>query len=352
MSAEGTQHPPAPRPRLLVIGGGSIGERHVRCFDKTGRVSVELCDSNPEIGAAVGRRYGLSALYSDLDQALDTPPALAVICTPAHLHLPMAGRLLKAKIPVLIEKPLATTLEGTEELLQLRDSQRVPAAVAYVYRAHPALQAMREALSTGRFGLPVQLVANFGQHFPHYRPAYREIYYRDRATGGGAIQDALTHVVNAAEWLVGPVTHLVADAAHLVLDGVDVEDTVHVIARHDDVLASYTLNQHQPANEGTLTVICERGQVRFEMHRGRWGWCERPEQPWQMEPAPELQRDDLFLRQADAFLDFVDGRSSPLCSLDDAIQTLRVNLAILRSADTRTWQDIAATESNFSGALS
>ena len=75
--------------------------------------------------------------------------------------------------------------------------------VAYVYRAHPALMEMKQALDHGRFGRPLQVVAVSGQNFPFYRPAYRQTYYADRATGGGAIQDALTHVVNAAEWLVG-----------------------------------------------------------------------------------------------------------------------------------------------------
>ena len=68
--------------------------------------------------------------------------------------------------------------------------------------------AMKAALDSGRFGRPVQLVAVCGQHFPTYRPAYREIYYRDRATGGGAIQDAITHVLNLGEWLIGPVDRL------------------------------------------------------------------------------------------------------------------------------------------------
>ena len=58
--------------------------------------------------------------------------------------------------------------------------------VAYVMRSHPALAAMRNAIQNGRFGEPVHLYATGGQHFPTYRPAYRDIYYRDRATGGDA----------------------------------------------------------------------------------------------------------------------------------------------------------------------
>lgn len=334
----------APLPRLLVVGGGSIGERHVRCFLRSGRVEVGLCDSSPRVLQAVGNEYALAEAFADFDAALAWRPDIAVVCTPAHLHIPMARRLIEAGTAVLIEKPLSTTLDGVDELLAMERDAELPLAVAYVYRAHPALRAMRDALRSGRFGRPVQCVAVFGQHFPFYRPAYREIYYRDRATGGGAIQDALTHVVNATEWLVGPITELVADAAHQVLAGVTVEDTVHLVARHAEVLASYALNQHQPANEGTITVVCERGMLRFEMHQGRWLWSADPEEPWHEEAAAPPDRDGLFVRQAESFLDAVDGRASPLCNLADAAQTLRVNLAILRSAESRGWETVAASQ--------
>lgn len=326
------------RPRLLVVGGGSIGERHVRCFQQTQRVDVALCESNPTVLAAVVQRCGLVESYDDFGVALDSKPDIVVICTPAHLHISMAADSIEFGRAVLIEKPLSVTLQGAENLLALSQAWQATVGVAYVYRAHPALQAMREALASGRFNAAVQVVAVFGQNFPFYRPAYREIYYRDRSTGGGAIQDALTHVINAAQWLVGPVTEVIADAEHLVLDGVTVEDTVHLMARHSKVLANYSLNQHQSVNEGTLTVICERGMVRYETHHGRWSWADHPEAPWHIEPTEPLQRDELFRRQADAFLDAAEGKSPPLCSLQEGLQTLRVNVAALRSLETRRWE--------------
>jgi predicted dehydrogenase len=178
-----------------------------------------------------------------------------------------------------------------------------------------------------------------GQHFPTYRPAYREIYYTDRATGGGAIQDALTHSMNAGQWLVGPVDRLVADAAHQVLDGVEVEDTVHVIARHGDLLASYSLNQHQAPNELVITVVCEEGTCRFELHHHRWAWMTRPETPWQEESFTGIERDDLFIAQANAFLDVIEGRAEPACTFEEAALTLRTNLAVLASVEDGTWKE-------------
>lgn len=328
------------RPRLLVIGGGSIGERHVRCFQHTARVEVELCEINPQLCAAVREKYALRQSFVDFAAALASHPDLAVICTPANFHVSMARQLIEAQIPVLIEKPLSTTLDGVEPLIALAEARGVTASVAYVYRTHPALESMRQVIASGRLGRPLQLIAVFGQNFPFYRPAYRDTYYRDHATGGGAIQDALTHVINAAEWLVGPVTELVADAAHLRLDGVSVEDTVHLLARHADLLASYSLNQHQAANEGTLTVVCSDGMARFEMHQQRWRWTEHPEDTWHDESCQPLERDELFIRQAQRFLDATEGRTNPCCTLSEGAQTLRVNLAALRSVKSRHWETI------------
>ncbi|HKB39213.1 MAG TPA: Gfo/Idh/MocA family oxidoreductase, partial [Gemmataceae bacterium] len=292
--------------KVLVVGAGSIGERHLRCFQATGRATLSLVEINDSLCRLVAERYGIREAFGDLDTALASGPDAAVIATPAPLHVSLATRLAEAGVHVLIEKPLSTNLEGIDRLRHVVRERGVTAAVGYVYRCHPSLAALREAVSGGRFGWPVELVAVCGQHFPTYRPAYRDIYYHDRATGGGAIQDALTHIVSAGEWLLGPVDRLVADAAHLVLDGVAVEDTVHLLARHGSALASYSLNQHQAPNEISLTVVCDNGTARCEFHEHRWRWLTEPGGAWHDEPIAPLERDTLFVAQANAFLDAVE----------------------------------------------
>lgn len=327
------------RHRVLIVGVGSIGERHLRCFAATGRAEVTLCEVNEALRRAVAERYQVRA-YPNLEEGLNTAPDAVVVATPAHLHLPMALRCVRAGAHLLIEKPLAVCADGVGELMaELVTRERV-AAVGYVYRAHPALAAMRQAIHEGRFGEPLQLVACCGQHFPFYRPAYRDTYYRERATGGGAVQDALTHVVNAAEWLIGPADRLVADFDHLALEGVEVEDTVHVLTRHGRRMGCFSLNQHQAPNEVTITVVCQRGTARFEGHHSRWRLQTAPDGAWQDAHFPIPERDTLFVRQANHFLDAIEGNSEPLCTVAEAARTLGANLAILRSAETRTWETV------------
>lgn len=324
--------------RVLIVGTGSIGERHLRCFSATGRVTTGVMEINPRLRKAMAERYAVARTFSDLDAAIESGFDAAVVATPAPLHVPIAKRLAEAGIHLLIEKPLSTHFTGIDELEATVERRGVVAAVAYVYRAHSALAAMRNAILEGRFGQPRQIVATCGQHFPTYRPAYRQTYYVDHAAGGGAIQDAMTHVLNAGEWLVGPTTKIFADAGHQVLDGVDVEDTVHLVTRHGNVMGCYALNQHQAPNEVTITVACTRGTARWEMHTGNWQWMTTPGGNWETGSSIVLERDTLFTLQARAFLDAVEGHGKPLCSLQEGIATLLANLAALSSAASPAWQ--------------
>jgi predicted dehydrogenase len=331
---------------ILIVGVGSIGERHLRCFQATDCCELALCETVTERRETVAAKYAVPA-FASVEEALDAQHFdAAVIAVPAPFHIPLATQLTERGLHLLIEKPLSVSLDGVADLQRLIGEKQTQVAVGYTFRAFPALIEMKAAIDSGRFGVPVQFIFVGGQHFPFYRPAYREIYYTDRAMGGGAIQDGLTHEFNVAEWLVGPITRLVADADHCVLAGVEVEDTVHVITRHGPVLGSFSLNQHQPPNECRITVVCDKGAVRFEADGHRWFSGTELGGEWQMEAGHELDRDRAYVRQAEQFLDQIadgsDGSngSVQLCSLADSIQTLKVNLAALRSVETRQWIDI------------
>jgi predicted dehydrogenase len=331
---------------VLIIGAGSIGERHLRCFAATGRAKVSFVEVKQELREQIANRYPEAIAHASLESALGQSIDAAVVATPAPLHIAQARELVARGISVLIEKPLSIGLQGCDELRADVQACGVVTAVAYVHRANPIIAEMRQAILDGQFGKPVQMVVVSGQNFPFYRPAYRQTYYTRHDTGGGAVQDALTHSINLGEWLVGPADRLVADLAHTVLPDVDVEDTVHVLARQGDVLASYSLNQHQAPNEHTVTVVCQRATVRFEGHHSRWRAMETPAGEWIDRPHPPPQRDTPFIRQAEAFLDALEGKRPPLCSLDEGIQTLKVNLAILESARQGCWKSIAETRAS------
>ena len=323
---------------LLVIGCGSIGERHLRCFQATGRAQPTACDASPALLETIAKTYQVPTA-TDWQQALANGKFdAAVICTPAHLHVPMAMQILKMGIPVLIEKPLSQSLGGIEELIQLRDASRKVAVVAYVLHVFPILSQVRDFLRSGTLGPVLHATSLSGQNFPSGRPAhavhYSKTYYRDRKMGGGAIQDALTHTANWMESVLGPTDSLICDCAHLALPEVTVEDTVNICARNGGTLVNYSLNQFQAPNESTLQFNTAQGSVRVDLHLRRWGWFRLGDKDWTWNEVPAVERDTHFTEQANRFLDLIEGKPAQLCSLEAALQTLRFNLAALQSAES------------------
>lgn len=320
--------------RILIVGCGSIGERHLRCLARGELAHLTVCDPNPGLQKKIAREYSVP-VFAGMNEALASGHFDgAIICTPANTHVSIALTLLHRNIALLIEKPLSTSLAQLDELKaeMVRTGRFV--GVAYVYHFVPVVQAAREFLRAGSYGKPLHVSVVSGQNFPTFRPAYRDIYYNQHDTGGGAIQDALTHLANTVEWLIGPTDRLFCEAAHQALEGVNVEDTVSVTAKNGRTLVSYSLNQFQSPNETTIQMHCERGSVRIEPHEQRWAFFPFGAEKWDDRILPVAQRDDLFAAQATAFLAGLEGKPNPICTLDEAIQTLRFNLAALQSART------------------
>ncbi len=319
-------------PSVLVIGCGSIGERHLRTFLATGRCRAIACDNRPAILASMAERYQVPTAANWRD-ALATPELYAaVIATPAPSHVAIATEIFRSGRHCLIEKPLALTLDGMDALTAAHQASGRAAGIAYVHHFRPEVAAARASLQTGALGRVLHASIVSGQDFPFFRPAYREIYYRDRAQGGGAIQDALTHLANLMEWFVGPTTTLSCEAGHQHLAGVEVEDTVVVAGRsREGAILSWSLNQFQAPNETTLQFNAERGSVIVEYHRQRWGRLVRGDADWTWETFPPAERDGPFIAQANAFLDHCEVKPNGVASLAEGIQAVRFNLAVFES---------------------
>ena len=330
---------------ILVIGAGSIGERHIRCFLKTGRARASVCEIDRALLGRMENDYDLSHSYGDLGDALSSKPKAVVISAPAHLHISMAIRAVEAGCHLLIEKPLSTDISGVEDLKRRVLEQRLVAQVGYTFRHHPLVAKVKDEIVQGRWGLPLQLTIVSGQHFPTYRPAYRDIYYARHETGGGAIQDALTHFLDTAQWWLGSIDRLTGDMEHLSLKGVEVEDTVNVLARHGNIMASYNLNQHQYPNESIFTLVCEKGTLRLELCANRLRIMDRPDGEWEDEISNAFQRDDIFVNQANSFLDAIEGQPSISCTIDEAKHTIGCQMALLEEANqSPRWQTVNKSE--------
>ena len=112
------------RPNILIVGVGSIGERHLRCFQATNRCDLALCETVVERREAMAEEFGVAA-FASVDEALDAGLfEAAVIAAPAPFHIPLATQLTEHGLHLLIEKPLSISLDGVADLQRLVEEKQ------------------------------------------------------------------------------------------------------------------------------------------------------------------------------------------------------------------------------------
>ena len=105
-------------------------------------------------------------------------------------------------------------------------------------------------------------------------------------------------------------------------------------------LSPSAINMYEPSNEMSITTACESGSVRCDFKRCRWSWITEPETGWNHHEVDIPDRNSLYITQANVFLDSIEGKTRPLCTLDEGIETLCTNLASLRSVEQGDWQEV------------
>jgi predicted dehydrogenase len=216
--------------RIAVAGAGLIGVRHVEEIVASADCALaSIVDVSPK-AVEVARRYGVP-LYRSLEECFaGGKPDGVVIATPNQLHLEQGLQCIAAGIPVLVEKPIAHTLEAGEQLVDASEKAGVPILVGHM-RRHSLI--MDEAIRVVREGSLGKLVGVMGSAV-FCKPAVDGYFdppndWR-RRPGGGPILINMIHEVDALRSLLGEIVSVQAQASSATR-GFEVEDSVAITLR-------------------------------------------------------------------------------------------------------------------------
>ena len=319
---------------FLIIGVGSIGERHLRSFLRIDGVRCSFAEVNEATRERIAAEYEVQASYRDYRETDLSGFDGVVICVPADLHVPIAADVVSAGTHVLTEKPLATSLDGVDALKRLRDENGVVVSVAFTLRTDPLIREIKQLVESAELG--AARVANFyaGQYWPRMRKDYPPRYAQKRETGGGAIPDHLVHYVNCLEWMFGAPEEVSAKHWRLALDDIATEDTAFVTVRFSGgQVAQLGVCLFQRDTNLRLQVIADAGTIQMCANSDALEIFVDAKGEWVPGSARRRERDDVFRDQAQHFIDCIQGRAVPRCTVEEAEQTLRTVLAARESSD-------------------
>ena len=319
--------------RVLVIGCGSIGQRHIRNLRALGIEAVFAVDPSREHLIAASR---VGAVPCDnLDSALNLQPSAVLICTPPHLHLTGARAALEAGASVFVEKPIAPAMDGVDALLELAERVQGTVYVGYNLRFHAGLRKLKALLDDGAIGKLLILQAEFGQYLPDWRPGrdYRNGYNAHAAMGGGIILDA-SHEIDYARWLAGEIIAVFAVMAKLSDLEMNVEDTAMVTLRFaSGVLGQLHLDCLQRDYARNCKLVGAEGTLLWDYAEGVRLYSSKTKQRETFPLVPDAN--EMYLEEMRHFLACLRGEATPLVAGGDGKRVLEIALAAKHSCAER-----------------
>lgn len=307
---------------LAVIGLGSISKRH--------RANLRKLYPEAKIFAvsASGRQPGEFVENADecllsVDELMLHNIDMAIVASPATYHAEHAIPLLRAGIPLLIEKPLAACEEDAELIAKAANDTKTPIAVGYCLRYLSSCQKLVEILEENIIGDIYNVFVEIGQYLPDWRFGrnYRDTVSASKKLGGGALLE-LSHELDYVQWLFGPLQpHSAILRASKEL-GLEVEDSADILAvNQKGTVFSVHLDFLQRKPQRFCRIIGCKGSVEWNLlaNQIKIITCDHERVVFD---ESDLDRNQMYLNMLEDFSRKVSGLKNQCITVREAKQTV------------------------------
>ena len=323
--------------KALIVGGGSIGKRHLENLKVLGVERLALAETNAERRRCLAEQLEAGE-FPDIREGLEWAPDFVVLATPTHLHAEQAAQVLCRGFDLFVEKPLCHTPEALAELSELADRKRVVSLVGCNMRFHPGPAKVKELLEQGRLGKLLFARIHAGSYLPDWRPEtdYRQNYAAREVTGGGCILDCV-HEIDLARWYLGDVQEVFCVAGHLSSLDISTEDVAALICTHcNGAISEIHLDYVQRSYERGCQIVGERGSIFWDLPGKQVRWFDAESNRWTCFSQPEnWQINEMYVDEMRHFLECVRGRKQSELPIPEAAAVMQIAFAAKASARGR-----------------
>jgi len=320
--------------RIAVVGAGHVGKMHIRVVGECDAATLSAV-VDPVAGAEISAYAARARWFRSVDELLgEEPPDAAIVAVPTEEHRAVVEPLLRARIPVLVEKPIAESVEAANTLIDAARESAVPLAVGHVERFNPAVRALQEKLDGGALGRVFQIHTTRLSPFPI------------RVGDTGVAMDLATHDLDLMCELAGRPLRVYAETdrkAHR-----SDEDLLAALLRFDSgIIGLLEVNWLTPDKVRQLTVTGERGMFVVDYLNQHLTLFENAQatEAWEtiaiFEGVTEgnvtryaIQRTEPLRAQLEAFVRAVRGDEPVAVAGEDGLRAVRLALAAVEAGRT------------------
>jgi len=236
--------------RICVIGAGNWGKNHIRTLDRLGALAG-IVETDHTHEAKIQSDYLGIEFFNSVRRAMEYGFDGFIVATPAETHFEIGHQLLAAGYPVLIEKPLALNTKDAKILVAEVEENNVTLMVGHLLLFHPAIQKIKELLSSGRIGSLQYIYSN-------------RLNLGTVRTEENVFWSFAPHDISVFQYLIesDPIHISSRGAAYLQKDLYDT--TMTTLTYENNIQGHIYVSWLHPFKEHRLIVVGDKGMIRFE----------------------------------------------------------------------------------------
>ena len=309
--------------KAIVVGFGNIALRHRQNLKFLfPNIKIFGVSSSGKIPSK--KEECIDQIYLRLEDAIKTNVDLAIIASPASLHFIHAKKLIEAKVPCLIEKPVTINFQEGKKLLDLYKNSKVPVAVGYCLRYMPSALKMKKLIDQKLLGKIYNVFINSGKFLPDWRPAkkYQETVSAKKFLGGGVLLE-LSHEIDYIQWLLGSVKVEFSKLRFSKELELDVEDLADIIfqSKKEIFLCNLHLDFLQKKPQRTFSVIGEKGSLDWDLIDNTIKLNKKNSSKY-LFSGTKWNSNQMYIDLLKDFLNLIEGKKNLTVDLEQAVKTI------------------------------
>lgn len=336
--------------KILMIGLGSIGQRHLRNIRRLYGNSVDIIayrvrglkrtfsdDMKIRENVSLEEEYGIRS-FSSLEEALLEKPEAAFVTNPTSRHIPCAIACAKAGCHIFLEKPISDSPEGIRELLQISEEKKIKVFVGFQNRFHPGMKYLKQCLKAGELGAILSVRAVVGERLTtmHTYEDYKDTYMARKDLGGGVVLNQMIHELDYLYDLFGKPESVYAAGGINGNLGIDVEDNCEAVYKIHMDKGSFPVSVHadfyQSPPSRLVKVVGEKGQITLDLLNA--AVVKSVNDVTEEIRFEDFVRNDMFVEELKLFMECVEQGKEPAISLKDGIVSFQMAMAAKQSMET------------------
>ncbi len=316
---------------IIVIGGGSIGQRHIKNLQTLGYLSIFCLKRN--IDLAFESKFNVRVITT-YQEFTDIQPWAVFICNPTSLHIDSLREAVEVNAHIFMEKPLIHDEKGlllAKKLL--RDYDKV-FFIGFMLRFHPLVKKIKKIIDSKKLGEVYAARLEFGSYLPYWHPYedYKISYAARKELGGGVI-NTITHELDLIQHFFGSPESVLSHKINLGKLGIDVEELFEGTLIYCDKLVTLHLDYLQKDYDRKISIFCDEGNILWNWHENKI-LIKKHKSELQKVSLSDFYVNQLYVDELKGFFDLINANElKHNLDAQHAFKNTEITLALHKAAE-------------------